>query len=76
MRRGLKRSASAPIALPYVRKPALFSPAERSFLGALEQAAGNEYRVFGKVRIADVIERKRGLARSEWQRAFNRVIHE
>jgi hypothetical protein len=69
----LKQSGSLSAALPYSRKQALFSPAERSFLGVLEQSIGNHYRVFGKVRIADVIEAKRGLNRADWQRAFNRI---
>jgi len=40
---------------PYSRNRALFSPAERSLLGALEQAVGDDYRIFGKVRVADVV---------------------
>ncbi len=55
----------------YKRKTALFSPAERSFLGALDQALGSEYRVFGKVRIADIIGPDNGTAR---QAALNRII--
>jgi hypothetical protein len=58
---------------PYNRKAALFSPAERSFLGVLEQAVGSHYRIFGKVRIADVVETKRGLSGSHRQSAFNRI---
>ena len=60
-------------AAPYALKPALFSPAERSFLGVLEQAIGNHYRIYGKVRIADVIETKSGLSASNRQKAFNRI---
>jgi hypothetical protein len=60
-------------AAPYALKPALFSPAERSFLGVLEQAIGNHYRIYGKVRIADVIEAKSGLSASNRQKAFNRI---
>jgi Protein of unknown function (DUF2726) len=58
---------------PYQRNKALFSPAERSFLGALEQAVGGEYRVFGKVRIADVASVRSNPNRAFWQRAFNRI---
>jgi hypothetical protein len=58
---------------PYHRKATLFSPAERSFLGVLERAVGNHYRIFGKVRIADVVETKRGLSGSHRQGAFNRI---
>ncbi len=55
----------------YKRKPGLFSPAERSFLGILDQVLGSEYRVFGKVRIADLIKPDNGAGR---QAALNRII--
>jgi hypothetical protein len=58
---------------PYVKKKLLFSPAERSFLGVLEQAVGEEYRVFAKVRVADIVEPRSGLGKSGWQKAFNRT---
>lgn len=48
---------------------ALF-PAERSFFGVLEDALGSDYRVFGKVRIADLIKPENGVGR---QIAFNRI---
>jgi hypothetical protein len=58
---------------PYTRNQVLFSPAERAFLGVLEQGVGEEYRVFGKVRVADVVSVKSMSNRSVWQRAFNRI---
>ena len=60
-------------ALPYQRLDALFSPAERSFLGVLDEVTKHEYRVFAKVRVADVINPRKGLRRPDWQRAFNRI---
>ena len=60
-------------ALPYTRRAALFSPAERSFLGVLEQAVGAQYRIFGKVRVADVVGVQKMNDRAAWQRAFNRI---
>ena len=45
--------------LLFERRDVLFSPAERSFLGVLDQAVGNQYRVFGKVRIADVLSSRK-----------------
>jgi hypothetical protein len=60
-------------AYPYVRNEALFTPAERSFLGALDRAVGPEYRVFGKVRVADVVSVRRMRDRSRWRQAFNRI---
>ena len=58
---------------PYTKKKMLFSPAERSFLGVLDLVVGDEYRVFGKVRISDVVSVKSMSDRSVWQRAFNRI---
>lgn len=57
----------------YQKNTTLFSPAERSFLGVIDQVVGAEYRVFGKVRIADVATVKNSANRAGWQRAFNRI---
>jgi hypothetical protein len=69
----LKGRAAGSAGSQYSRRRTLFSPAERSFLGALEQAVGDQYRVFGKVRVADVLEPRRGSTRSTYQAAFNRI---
>lgn len=61
------------VGLPYVASGPLFTLAERSFLGVLDSALGRDYRVFGKVRIADVAKVKTGLSRSARQGALNRV---
>ena len=58
---------------PYQKKEGLFSAAERLFLGVLDQAVGQEARVFGKVRVADVVETKRGLPPGDQTRAFNKI---
>ncbi len=58
---------------PYRKVKALFTPAERSFLGVLQQAVGNNAAIFGKVRVADVVEPKSGLSRSARQKAFNKI---
>lgn len=58
---------------PYKKNPVLFSPAERSFLGVLEQAIGADYRIFGKVRAADVVSVNSMTNRGAWRRAFNRI---
>lgn len=47
-------SGSGKIGFPYQPARTLFSAAERSFLGVLDQAIGPDYRVFGKVRVADI----------------------
>jgi ssDNA-binding Zn-finger/Zn-ribbon topoisomerase 1 len=59
--------------LPYQKSEALFTPAERSFLGVLHQAVGNNAAIFGKVRVADVVEPKTGLTQSARQKAFNKI---
>jgi hypothetical protein len=61
------------VALPYTKNRALFSHAERSFLDVLERAIGEQYRVFGKVRVVDVVSVKPISDRSKWQTAFNRI---
>ena len=58
---------------PYIKRGVLFTPAERSFLGVLNQAVGDKAQIFGKVRVADVIETKKGMTQSERQTAFNKI---
>ncbi len=58
---------------PYVLGDGLFTPAERSFLGVLDQAVGSDLRVFGKVRVADIIEIAKGTDKSQRYAAFNRI---
>ena len=59
--------------VPYRRGERLFSPAERSFLGVLDKVVGPAYRVFGKVRVADVATVRSGLGNSARQGALNRI---
>ena len=47
--------------LPYESKGKLVTPAERSFLGVLDQVVGQHYRIMAQVRLADVIKVKKGL---------------
>lgn len=69
-----KKSGSGPsVGYPYVPAKVLFTPAERSFLGVLDQAVGSEHRVFGKIRVADVASVKAGLEASARRGALNRV---
>jgi len=58
---------------PYIKRGPLFTPAERSFLGVLNQAVGEVSQIFGKVRVADVITTKKGLTASVRQTAFNKI---
>ena len=58
---------------PYAKLNGLFTPAERSFFGVLNQTVGHNALIFGKVRVADVITPQKGMTRSKWQRAFNKI---
>jgi hypothetical protein len=55
----------------YCSKMKLLSPAEASFFGALKLAVGDQYHVFSKVRLADVIEPS--VSRNLWRSAFNQI---
>jgi very-short-patch-repair endonuclease len=63
----------SPIAFPYQAKNSLCSPAERSFLGVLEQLINDKYRILLKVRLADLLEIEKGVSKSLRQSAFNRI---
>ena len=63
----------SPIAFPYQTKNSLCSPAERSFLGVLEQLFSDKYRILLKVRLADLIEIEKGVSKSHRQSAVNRI---
>lgn len=58
---------------PYQKRPALLTPAERSFLGVLEQAVGTRYRVQVQVRLADLMTVHRGLAPARRFAAQSRI---
>lgn len=66
-------SQGSSVALAFRKEKALFSPAERSFLGVLDQAVGNDFRILGKVRVADVIMPAAGQGQSKWKIAFNKI---
>ncbi len=68
-----KRHSGKAVDFPYESCQVLFSPAERSFLGVLEQAVGDDFQIFGKVRLNDVIRVQKGLPRAAWQAAYNRI---
>lgn len=70
---GKKAGTGSKVGFPYVPAKALFTPAERSFLGVLDQAVGSEHRVFGKVRVSDLAAVKPGLGNAARQGALNRV---
>ncbi len=58
----------------YKAAPALFTPAEQLFLSSLETALhGVPVKIFGKVRIADILKVRPGLAKSDYQGAFSKI---
>ena len=57
----------------YEINKSLFSPAERSFLGVLETSLPEGVRVFGKVRVADVLSPSKRDGTKGWQAAFNKI---
>lgn len=68
-----RSSSLEPSDYPYRMNEAFLSPAERSFLCVLDQTVGTQYRVMGKVRVADIIHVVPMKNRSQWRSAFNRI---
>lgn len=58
---------------PYVRRVAMFSSEERAFLTLLDVAVGDDFRIFGKVRVADVLSVNSGIDPAFSLRAFIRI---
>lgn len=71
--KGRQGAGPVTIGFPYCPAKSLFSSAERSFLGVLDQVVGMDYRVFGKVRVADIATVKPGLGNHARQSALNRI---
>ena len=72
----LALKAKKPVAdagLTFEKRDPLFSPAERSFLGVLEQSLDSRYRVLGKVRLGDIVKPAKGLSNSKRQTAQNKI---
>ncbi len=69
----LRQKAQGAQNYPYEKKHALFSPAERSFLGVLEQADNGRHRFMGKVRLADIVKVKSGMTNRARQSALNKI---
>ncbi|HAT11720.1 MAG TPA: hypothetical protein DCS97_14260 [Planctomycetes bacterium] len=55
----------------YIKKPYLFSRAEYSFYKVLMLAASPQYAILTKVRVADMVEVKKGA--ESWRGKFNRI---
>lgn len=70
--KGIKKSKKGN-ANQYEKTDSLFTPAEMAFLKTLEIALEGKYRIFGKVRVADVITVKKTSEKGVWQKAFNKI---
>ena len=58
---------------PFAARNELFTKAEQKFLTVLDEAVDGECRIFGQVRLADVINVRKGLDRKSWGRAFAKI---
>lgn len=71
-RAGLFAAGSAPVeSLPYRKKDYLLSKAERSFYEVLRAAVADEWTIFAKVRLLDLVWLPRGTSQAQSHR--NRV---
>ena len=61
------------IIIPYTASDELFTEAEQQFLTVLDKAVGGECRIFGQVRLADVINVRKGLDRKSLGRTFAKI---
>ena len=68
-----QRSRNTGRSIIYKQQPILFTPAERSFLGVLDLAVGKDFRLFGKVRVGDLLAPQTGLNRANHQVALNKI---
>lgn len=71
--RSVKREKPARNKGLYRSLETLASPTEQAFFQALEAAVAPYYRLFAKVRLADLIAVREGLSKSDWMRAFNPI---
>ena len=69
----VRRSLKSRFRLPYVADATLLTGSQRAFKTVLERAVGKEYRVYGRVRAADVIGLRPRLSRREQERAQDRL---
>lgn len=69
----LRRSLSKRFRFPYLADRTLFTPSQRAFQAVLEEAVGKSYRVYGRVRVADIVDVRPRLARRDRERAYARL---
>ena len=69
----VRKSLRSRYRLDYVADSTLFDPEQLAFRAVLERAVGKERRVYGKVRVADVVAPRPGLSRRDQERAYERL---
>lgn len=57
----------------YRKLDTLLTPAEQNFYNTLKNSVPDGVIIFGKVRVADVLTPIKGLNKSKWQTAFNKI---
>jgi len=73
MIRAFSRRGGKATKYPYQRHSALFSPDDRVFYRTLKEAVGDEYEIFGKIRVADIVLPKKGASRNDARLAFSPI---
>ena len=68
------KGGSVVAGVSYERRKDFLTAAERSFYGVLLQAVGNDFSVFTKVNLADVVAPRLGLTASDRQRLRNKIV--
>ena len=58
---------------PYQKQTTLFGPDDRAFFQALKAAVGDDYEVFGKMRVADILVLKKGHSKHDAHNVFNPI---
>lgn len=58
---------------PYQKHTALFSPDDGDFYRALRAAVGEDFEVFGRIRVADIVLPKKGVSRDIIRAAFDPI---
>lgn len=69
--RGRRKRVEQPFS--YKSRHRLFTPSETAFLYALEKAVGSYYRIFGKVRLADIVDTE--VYRGVGDKAFSLIAY-
>jgi len=68
-----KTKAANQQAIRYQYKPFILSKAEQNFYRTLQKGLTNKFLILIKVRVADVLQPEKGMHKSAWQAAFNRI---